>query len=53
MSKRSTEYPYRVSQGESKLNSSKAYTDYIKNPSKINPVWLRDNYGVRKTEVEK
>lgn len=52
MPKRTTSYPSRQSKGEQKMNSHKQYGKYIKSPSYIAPVWLQDNYGVKK-EVAK
>ena len=39
------------SPSESRQNSERRYGKYVsdemKHPSKINPVWLEDNYGVK------
>lgn len=48
MPKRSQKYPYRVSEGEQKRYSQVKYDGYSKQPSKINPVRLKDNYGIVK-----
>jgi len=48
MPKRSTTYPSRQSEGEYKLNTSKQYDKYIKQPSNVKPVFLEDHYGVKK-----
>lgn len=51
MGKRTSAYPNRRSSGEMRLNSQRKYNQIVKDaekhPSKINPVWLEDNYGVR------
>lgn len=48
MPKRSPKYPYRVSEGEQKRYCQVKYDGYTKQPSKVEPVWLKDNYGVKK-----
>ena len=47
MPKRSQKYPYRVSDGEQKRYCQVKYDGYAKKPSKVEPVWLKDNYGVK------
>lgn len=46
--KRSAEYPERRSNGEFKQNTQKKYAAMEKYPSKINPVFWQDSYGVKK-----
>ncbi len=46
--KRSTAYPERRSYGEFKLNTQRKYGLIEKTPSKINPIFLQDNYGIKK-----
>lgn len=50
--KRSAEYPERRSNGEFKQNIQKKYCAMEKYPSKINPIFIQDNYGI-KGEVKK
>jgi hypothetical protein len=52
MPKLSQKYPCRVSEGEQKRYSQTKYDGYMKKPSKVNPVWLKDNYGVVKEVVK-
>ena len=51
MGKRTSAYPNRRSSGEMRLNSQRKYNQIVKDaekhPSKVNPVWLEDNYGVK------
>jgi hypothetical protein len=46
--KRNTATPEPRSQGELKQNLQKKYTAMEKYPSKINPIFLQDNYCVKK-----
>lgn len=46
--KRSTAYPERRSYGEFKQNTQRKYSALVKMPSKINPIFLQDNYGIKK-----
>lgn len=48
--KRSTAYPERRSHGEFKLNCQRTYNQIVKDkqPSKINPIFLEDHYGIKK-----
>ena len=39
--------PYRLSNSEVRTSSAHHYEGYVKKPSKVNPVWLEDNYGVK------
>ena len=50
--KRSVEYPERRSNGEFKQNIQRKYSTMEKYPSKVNPVFWQDSYGVKK-EVKK
>ena len=46
MSKRSAGKPYLRSEGELKLNTNRQYGIMVKEPSKINPIFLeRPHYG--------
>lgn len=46
--KRNTATPELRSQGELKQNLQKKYTAMEKYPSKVNPVFWQDSYGVKK-----
>lgn len=48
--KRSTAYPNRRSHGEFKLNTQRKYNqiENDKHKKKINPIFLQDNYGIKK-----
>lgn len=46
--KRTEAYPERRSNGELRLNNQKTYNQYEKKPSKVNPVFKEDHYGVKK-----
>ena len=46
--KRSAAYPERRSYGEFKLNTQRKYGLMVSKPSKINPIFLQDNYGIKK-----
>ena len=46
--KRSTAYPERRSHGEFKQTTQRKYGAIVKSPSKINPIFLQDNYGIKK-----
>lgn len=48
--KRSIAYPERRSHGEFKLNCQRTYNQIVKDkqPSKINPIFLEDHYGIKK-----
>jgi len=46
--KRSAAYPERRSYGEFKLNTQRKYGTMVSKPSKINPIFLQDNYGIKK-----
>ncbi len=54
MPKRSTDFPYRSSESEQRINSNRTYDRIIRDnekcPSRINPVFLQDHYGVKKEE---
>ena len=42
----------RRSYGEFKLNTQRKYGLIEKTPSKINPIFLQDNYGIKKEEIK-
>lgn len=51
--KRSTAYPERRSEAETKLNSQKSYSNIEKHPGKINPIFLKvPDYGIKKGAVK-
>ena len=37
----------RRSYGEFKLNTQRKYGTIVRKPSKINPIFLQDNYGIK------
>ncbi len=53
MSKRSTGKPYLRSEGELKSNINRQYTQMVKLPSKINPIFTeRPHYGIPEPKKE-
>jgi hypothetical protein len=46
--KRTSAKPYLRSESELKLNCRRNYTQMVKSPSNIKPIWKQDNYGVKK-----
>ena len=46
--KRSIKFPQRRSHGEFKQNIQRRYGAIEKTPGKINPIFLKDNYGIKK-----
>ena len=51
MGKRNT--VFRPSKSEIRQSSAHHYEGYVKKPSKVNPVWLEDNYGIVKEVMKK
>jgi hypothetical protein len=47
MPKRSS--PYLRNKSEQKRDSQRQYGKLVDKPSKINPVFLRDNYGIKES----
>jgi hypothetical protein len=52
MSKRSTGKPHLRSEGELKQNINRRYGAIQNDPTKINPVFLEDHYGIKKSVKE-
>lgn len=50
--KRSSGKPYLRSEGELKSNISRRYGMLQKDPSKINPIFTEDHYGIKKPVKE-